>query len=440
MRHVLATAVAAAVTAPALLLSAAPAFADEKPAARTQEAKPTIEELRQAVDRAQKAYDASVTAVADAITLLKEGMEAETYPTTAAVIAAKKTAAAAAQAKTEADQAVVDAQAKLDAATTDEDKAAAQTVLDKAETAAQEAAEAKTAADAGVTEAETAHDDARVAQSRKIGLLQKARDEAKGTLDDAKKALEDAEAGGGEEPGGDCVPAPKLTVGVSGLPDRVTGGSTTTFTLRVTNGTGEKLDAVYPYVFVSAFDDEGVKDLGSYLDLEWSTAADPTWRDADGLEGTSVGSFAPKGSVDVKLRLKAAADVPAGQGAANVSADYINEDGSCGGFPDLDGQIFQIVPKTGTTTPGTTTPGGASETPAPRPGTGNTATEQGGSATTPVTPVTPVTDTTASTTGALADTGASDALPKTGLAAAAALVLGAATMLVSRRRRANADA
>ncbi|MFF5477170.1 peptidase [Streptomyces sp. NPDC012935] len=426
IRRVLATAVAAAVTAPVVLLSTAPAFADEKPAAQTQKAKPTIEELEQAVDLAQKEYDAAVIAVNDAIKFLEEGLEAETYPTKAAVIETKKAAEAAAKAKTEADQAVVDAQAKLDAATTDEEKAAAQTVLDEAEKAAQDAAAAKTAADTKATEARTAHDDARVAQARKINLLQKTRDEAKKKLDDAKKALADAEAEEGEEPGGECVPEPKLTAVVSGLPDKVVGGTTKTFTLRVTNGTGRTMDALYPYAAVHAFDDKGLEELDSYLDLEWSIAGNPNWRDVDLLNGSSVGPLKAKASVDVKLRLKADADIPAGQGALFVSADYVNADGSCGGYPDLDHHEFQILAKAADPGKGEDTEG--------KPGGSSNTTEQGGSSTTPVN------GTGGSGSGSLAETGSSDVLPKVALSGGAALMLGAGAVVVARRRKAGVNA
>ncbi|KUO15403.1 hypothetical protein [Streptomyces dysideae] len=426
IRRVLATAVAAAVTAPVVLLSAVPAFADEKPAAQTQKAKPTIEELEQAVDLAQKEYDAAVIAVNDAIKFFEEDLEAETYPTKAAVIETEKAAEVAAKAKTEADQAVVDAQAKLDAATTDEEKAAAQTALDEAEKAAREAAEAKTAADTKATEARTAHDDARVAQVRKIDLLQKARDEAKKKLDDAKKALADAEAEEGEEPGGECVPEPKLTTVVSGLPDKVVGGTTENFTLRVTNGTNKTMDEVYPYGAVHAFDDEGLKELDSHLDLEWSTAANPNWRDVDLSAGVSVGSLKARTSVDVKLRLKVDADIPAGQGAVFATADYVNEDGSCGGYPDLDHYEFQILAKG-------SDPGKVEDAEGKPGKTDNTA-EQGGTSTTPVN------GTGGSGSGSLAETGSSDVLPQVALAGGAALVLGVGAVVVTRRRNAGADA
>ncbi|MDQ0405152.1 LPXTG cell wall anchor domain-containing protein [Streptomyces sp. NPDC000349] len=428
IRRVLATAVAAAVTAPVVLLSSAPAFADEKPAAQTQKAKPTIEELKQAVERAQKEYDAAVIAVNDAVKFLEEGLEEETYPTKAALIEAEKAAEDAAKVKDEADQAVVDAQAELDAATTDEDKAAAQTALDEAETAATEAAEAKTAADTAHTEARTAHDDERVAQVRKIDLLQKARDEAKTKLDDAEKALSDAEAEEGEEPAGECVPAPELTAVVSGLPDKVVGGTTETFTLRVTNGTGSTMDEVYPFASAHGFDTKGYKELDSYLDLEWSTAANPKWRDADLLGGTSIGSLKANASVDVKLRLKVDADVLAGQGSVYVTADYLNDDGTCGGYPDLDDYGFQILPKGGDDAGGPGKPEDPKDKPAP-----NSPTGQGGTSTTPV-------NTSGTTTGSLAQTGSNDALPKIALAGGAALVLGAGAVIITRRRNKSTGA
>ncbi|NEE11420.1 peptidase, partial [Streptomyces sp. SID7499] len=64
IRRALATAVAAAVTAPAVLLSVTPAFADTKPAAQTQDqqSKPTIKDLEKAAAAAQKAYEEAVKA------------------------------------------------------------------------------------------------------------------------------------------------------------------------------------------------------------------------------------------------------------------------------------------------------------------------------------------------------------------------------------------
>lgn len=409
------------MTTPVVLLSAAPAFADEQPSVRTRQAAPTIEELERAVDLAQKEYDAAVLAVKDAIAFFEEDMEEDTYPTRAAVIETRKAAEAAAEAKTEADQAVVDARAALDAATTDEEKATAQTALDEAEKAALEAAEVKEAADTEAAEARTAHDDARVAQARKIGVLQKARDEAEEKLSTAKKALADALADEDEEPGDECVSEPRLTTVVRGLPDKVVGGTTETFTLRVTNGTTRTMDEVYPYTAVHAFGDKHFKELDSYLDLEWSTAADHKWRDVDLGKGFSVGALKAKTSVDVKLRLKADADVPAGQGMALVTADYINEDGSCGGSPDLEQYEFRILAKG-------SDPGKVKDAEG-KPGTTDNTTAQGGTSPTPT-----------GGTGTLAATGTSDVVPQAALAGGAALVLGIGAMAAARRRAAGADA
>ncbi|MEJ8670052.1 LPXTG cell wall anchor domain-containing protein [Streptomyces sp. MS1.AVA.1] len=122
------------------------------------------------------------------------------------------------------------------------------------------------------------------------------------------------------------------------------------------------------------------------------------------LDGSSVGSLKAKASVDVKLRLKVDADIPAGQGAVFVSADYINADESCGGYPDLDHHEFQILAKTD-------------------PGNDEAVNGTGGS-----------------DSGSLAETGSSDALSKVALAGGAALMLGAGAVVVARRRNADTNA
>lgn len=438
LRRALATAVAAAVTTPVVLLSAAPAFADDKPAAQTQnqkaqkdqkDQKPTIEQLKLAVAAAQKAYDDSVVAV-DAAKKALEALSSDTHPLSVAVAEAKKAAEAAATVKTEADKAVVDAQAKLDAAVTDEEKAEAQKALDEATTAAAAAAAAKTAADTKAAEAVTARDDARVAAAREIHLAQKAKEAAGKDLDAAKKALADAEAEESEEgeegeEGEDCVPEPKFTTVVQGLPEKVVGGTTVNFTLRVENGTSKPMAEVYPYAAVHAFDTKGLKELDSYLDLEWSTAANPAWEDVDPEMGLFVGSLKAKSSVDVKLRLKVDAKIPAGQGAAFVAGNYVNEDDSCGGTPDVDYYEFEILTKG-------SNPGKVDDAKGQQ-GDSNTPTTQGGSSSTSV-------NGGSDSSGSLATTGSSSVMPKVALAGGVALVLGAGAVVVARRRKAGADA
>ncbi|MBT2444414.1 peptidase [Streptomyces sp. ISL-36] len=425
IRRILATAVAAAVTTPVVLLSAAPAFADTKPApAQTQEQKqkPTIEQLKLAVAAAQNAYDAAVVAYDDSQKAI-DALDKPDHPLQVALAAAKTAAATADGEKTAADQAVVDAQAKLDGATTDEEKAAAQTALDEAKRKAEAAATAKTTADGNLAGANKAVENERVALLRKTGEALTAKEEAKTALDAAKKALADAEKEAeepGEEPGEeppheDCAPEPAFTSVVQGLPEKVVAGTTVDFTLRLTNGTDRQMDEAYVFAAVHAFDEKGLKPLDRYLDLEWSTAANPEWVDVPVAEELFVGALKAKSSVDVKLRLKVDADTPAGQGVTFVAGDFWNEDESCGGTPDLTEYEFDILAK------------------GSDPGKVDDATgKPGGTHTT-----TPVTNTT--THGVLAATGSSDAVPQIALAGGAALVLGAGAMVVARRRRADAD-
>lgn len=431
IRRILATAVAAAVTTPVVFLSAAPAFADNKPAApaQTQDQKPTIEQLRKAVSDAQKAYDIAAIAEDAAQVEVRETLDALSkadHPLQVARAEAKKAAEAAATAKTEADTKLAEAEAALAALPEGSDKTEAEKAVAEAKTAAEAAATAKTAADTKYTDAGTAIDDARVAAARKVGIAQKAEKDAKAALDAAKKALADAEAEEGEEPGEECVPEAKFTTVVHGLPEKVVAGTTVNFTLRVTNGTDKKMDEVYPYAAVHAFDEKGIKELDKYLDLEWSTAANPKWQDVDLGESLFVGALNAKSSTDVKLRLTLDAKTPAGQGAAFVAGDYWNSDESCGGTPDLEYYEFAILAKG-------SNPGKVDDAKG-KPGNSNT-TGQGGTSTTPVNG-----GTTGSTNGSLAKTGSNDAVPQIALAGAAAVALGAGAMFVVRRRKAGADA
>ncbi|MGW6564532.1 LPXTG cell wall anchor domain-containing protein [Streptomyces sp. NPDC054975] len=426
----LATAVAAAVTTPVVFLSAAPAFADTKPAApaQTQEQKKTIEQLKKDVEAAQAAYDASLLTVADLIKALEAFAKPE-HELQVALAAAKTAAAEAATKKTAADTKVTEAKAALAALppeATAEEKAAAELAVTNAETAAAEAAAAKTAADTEVVKAGTKIDDARVATARKIGEAQKVRDEALKTLNAAKEALKKAEDEAKEEeeeepPHEDCFPDDKFTSVVQGLPSKVVAGTTVDFKLRLTNGSDRTLDEAYAFVALHAFDEKGLKPLDKYLDLEWYEVVKGkgAWNDVPVAEELPVGALKPKASADIKLRLKVDASAPAGQGITFAAGDFWNEDGTCGGTPDLTEYKFQILAKG-------TDPGKVEDAQG-TPGKTNTTT-QGGTSTTPV------------TTGTLANTGSNDAVPQIALAGAAAVALGAGAMFVVRRRKAGADA
>ncbi|MFI9586013.1 LAETG motif-containing sortase-dependent surface protein [Streptomyces sp. NPDC052236] len=416
LRRILATAAAAAVTTPLVLLSATPAFADAKPTAQAQQSKPTIPQLEKAAAEAQKAYDDAVLAEKAAKKILDEALS-DTAPTAIAAAAANKEAAAAAAAKTAADQAVTAAKAALaalPATAAEEEKAAAQKAVTETEAAAKTAGETKIAADAKATAANKAADDARAAASKQYGLAQQATKDALAAKTAADKALADAK----EEPGGgDCVPEAKLTTVVTGLPAKVVAGAWVKFQLRVTNGTDTTMDEVAPYASLHATDKSGLKVIDDLLKLQWSSATSTTWKDAG--KDNYLGDITPLKAgahSDIKLRLKVDASAPAGDGVAFVAADYFNDDDTCGGSPDLAMYEFQI--QAAGSDPG--------KTPEPEPTTA-APTPQGGTSELPV-------------NGTLANTGSSSAMPQLALAAGAAVVLGAGAVFVVRRRKAESAA
>ena len=421
IRRILATAVAAAVTTPVLLLSVTPAFADGKPAAQTQE-KPSISELERAAAAAQAAYDDAVAAESAAYAAL-EALLSDTAPLKVALDAAETAAADAATAKATADQAVVDAQAAVDAlpeTATEEEKTAAATALTDAEAAAAAAGEAKTAADAESVAAGDALDDARVAASRAVGQAQDATEAALADKTAADEALAKAKEEAGEG-GEDCVPEAKLTTVVTGLPSTVVAGTKVNFKLRVTNGTDRTMDEVLPFAYVHATDKSGLKDIDDLVHLQWSSASSSKWQNVDNEHYMDAISPLKAGAhADVKMRLTIDASAPAGNGVTFVAGDYFNEDGSCGGNPDLEGYEFMIAAagsepgKVDDAKPSTTKPNSGLQ-------------PQSGASASPV-------------SGSLASTGTSSATSQLALASGAALVIGAGAVFVVRRRKAGSHA
>ncbi|MFC5174385.1 MULTISPECIES: LPXTG cell wall anchor domain-containing protein [Streptomyces] len=421
IRRILATAVVAAVTTPAVLLSVTPAFADGKPAAQTQE-KPSVAELKKAAAAAQAAYDDAVAAESAAYA----AMEAIFSATDPAVVAAQAAAAEAATAKTEADQAVVDATTALDElkdTATDAERAAAEAALTEAETAATAADAAKADADAELAAALEARDDERVAAARAYDQAKKATKAAladKTAADETlAKAEEEAEEDG--EGDGDCIPEAKLTTVVKGLPSTVVAGTKVNFKLRVTNGTDETMDEVFPFAYVHATDRSGLNDLDDLVHLQWSPASSSKWKNVDNEHYMDPISPLKAGAhTDVKMRLTIDASAPAGNGVTFVAGDYWNDNGTCGGSPDLEGYEFVIAAagskpgkvddaKTGTSKPNT-----------------SDLKPQSGTSASPV-------------SGSLAATGSSST-SQLALASGAALAMGAGAMFVVRRRKAGSHA
>ncbi|MGW8351249.1 peptidase [Streptomyces wedmorensis] len=442
IRRILATAVAAAVTTPALFLSAAPAFADTKPAAPQSQKPssheddiddemPSIEELKAAVAVAQKAYDEAVADLAAAKADLK-ALDKADHPLQVKISDATKAVDAAAAAKTAADdklakavQAEKDVLAKPDA--TEQEKADAAAAVTTAKTAAAEAATLKKTADDEAVKAFKALFDAKEAATRGVRLAEKVEKTTKQELADAKEELKFA-----EEIEGECKVDDAVDVTLSG-PKTVTAGQPAVFSLRVTNTSDRALDVVDAFATAvrlpkpdEVIDDETVLE-GRLIPIEWSSPDVLEWTPiTDKYESIEVGKLAKGASYDVKLRITVDAKAPAGRGVAFAYAEYENKDGSCGlgeDYPDVE---FSILAAKGdkpkpTPSPSTTTP-----TPAPSTGGNHNTTQQGGSSNTPV-------------KGSLAATGANDTLPL-GIAAAGAVALGAGALVVARRRKAGADA
>ncbi|AWL39623.1 MULTISPECIES: LPXTG cell wall anchor domain-containing protein [unclassified Streptomyces] len=424
IRRLLATAVAAAVTAPAVLLSVTPAFADTKPAAQTQD-KPSVAELEKAAAAAKKVYDNAVAAEKAAYAAVEEAMS-DTTPLAVAWTAARTAADEAAAAKTTADQAVVDAKAvveDLPETATEEERDAAAAAVTEAEAAAATAAGTSTAADAKVKEAGKALDDYRVDAARALSLARDATKEAlaaKTAADEALAKAKEEEAEGGE----DCVPEARLTTVVTGLPSTVVAGTKVDFKLRVTNGTGTTMDEVYPFVYVHATDKSGLKDTEDLLRLQWSSVSSPKWHTVDNEHYIDAVSPLKAGAhADVKLRLTVDASAPAGHGVTFVAGDYFNEDGSCGGSPDLQEYDFKIA--AAGSKPGNVDDAKPGKTQSKTPG----HTAQGNASATPV----------GTSTGTLAATGTS-ATSQMALASGAAMVIGAGAVFVVRRRKADTGA
>lgn len=424
-RRILATAVASAVTTPVLLLSVTPAFADAEPPAQTQE-KPSIAELEKAAAAAKAVYEAAVAAESAARAALV-ALDSDTSPLAVAVEAAKAAAAGAATAKTEADQAVTDAEAAVEAlpeTATEDERTAATTALTEAEADAATAAEAKTTADAKLVEAVDARDDERVDAARALHLAQQATKTALADKTAADEALAEAKkaAGDDDEDGEACIPEPALTTVVTGLPSTVVAGTKVDFRLRVTNGTDEAMDRVLPFAYVHATDESGLKTIDDLVRLQWSAAGSSAWKTVDNKHYMDAISPLKAGAhADVRMRLTVDASAPAGNGVTFVAGDYFNDNGACGGSPDLEGYEFLIAAagskpgKVDDAKPGTTEP----DTSDIRP--------QGNASTTPA-------------SGTLAATGTSSAMSQLALASGTALAVGAGAVYASRRRKADSRA
>ncbi|MFI0823811.1 LAETG motif-containing sortase-dependent surface protein [Streptomyces roseolus] len=445
IRRMLATAVAAAVTTPVVLLSAGPAFAetpkptrpataqDEAPDGPEEDDFAEYEKLIEAVAAAEAKLESLKAERKALVEDLRAGNIDEAVKTE--YNAAKLAYDEAKTARGAADTALVEAQADLDAVTADpnataEAKATAEQAVADAKEKAEAALTAEKDAKTRFVAADTAWSDARVALARQISLLDPKIEAAEQELADAEAALEAYE-------GEDCVEDRSVVSTLTG-PKSITIGSSADFSLTVKNTSDRDLDSVRSYLFAAhvpeSWDDildEEDPDLGRYFSIDWKSAANPEWTELDFEdEAIELGAIAEGGKADVTLRLSVAEDAPAGEGLAFTTAEYDNGDGSCGISEQYAKVDFDIVepkgepteqPTTEPTEQPTAAPSPSTSAPAPTPApSSNGAAPQGGRG------------------GELAETGSSDVLPRLGAAAGAAVVLGAGAVFVARRRKADA--
>ncbi|MEU8890454.1 hypothetical protein [Streptomyces sp. NPDC048442] len=285
IRRMLATAVAAAVTTPVLLLSATSAFAaDTVPAGQAQDQKPKptpaeLEKLKKAADEAKTAYDTAVTKHAAAQKYADDYLKDDS-PARKHLAELKKEAKDAEAASDAADAVLKTAQedlAKLPADAPEADVIKAKDAVTKAQGKADLAAKAEMEAKRTLAFTEgglyKGYMDAKMKADTAAGEVTK----AKKTYDDAVKAYDKAKAQAGiPDPtkppvdptkppvdptkppvdptkppvDDDCKVDAKLSTALVGLPSKVVAGTTVNFTLRVTNGTGKKIDEVKPFAVV----------------------------------------------------------------------------------------------------------------------------------------------------------------------------------------------
>ncbi|MFH9419249.1 LAETG motif-containing sortase-dependent surface protein [Streptomyces sp. NPDC017529] len=427
LRRTLATAAVAAVTTPAVLLSAgSAALADANPSAQAQQ-KPTFAELKKAADDADEAYKRAVAAEENENKKIEETLKAMddggSHPLRLAALAADKEAGAAEADKTAADKAVTDAKAKLAAAGDEAGKSAAQKELAAAETAADKAARAKTDADAKSKAAWTAVTDARVEAFRELSKAKYALDEAR----KAKKAADEALAAAKE-----CVRVPGLTVLADGLPSKVVAGTTVDFSFTVANGTDRTLD-VDPLVF---FNLRAKNDQQHFMKVQWSDGSGWKELDSRGHSYTEpVKAMKPGARADVKMRMTIETGVPAKKGLALFAGDASDQYNPCvlGPMKRYDFEVLPAGSKPGKVDDAK--PGKVADKDRQEPG----KSAQGGNSAKPV-PGAGDDDSAKPTPagGNLASTGASSAVPQLALAGGAAVLLGAGTVFVVRRRGAKA--
>ncbi|MFI9153880.1 LAETG motif-containing sortase-dependent surface protein [Streptomyces sp. NPDC053367] len=206
----------------------------------------------------------------------------------------------------------------------------------------------------------------------------------------------------------------KVSADIKGLPGKIVAGDGPhTFRLVVTNDSGAPIEDVHLYAEVENYELEESKYLSPYVELEfkdggrWTRIGDLDWAGDEFLETT----LAAHASRSVELRLSIDAEAPAGDAYSFGSGAYLDRIGGkeciAEGWAQYDFEVLEAG--SANPSPGTATPSDTDRKP------------QGGAG--------------SATSGNLAATGSSSALPVIALVGGFAVVAGAGAVIAVRRRK-----
>ena len=224
----------------------------------------------------------------------------------------------------------------------------------------------------------------------------------------------------------DVDPGSQLTISVSGLPGKIVAGSGWhTFKLTAANHSDQSLGQVQWLALVdndSMGDDEKTW-LSTYALLEYFNPKTKAWESlADEIGNGIYFGETPLGArqtVDIQLRVDITAKAPACDGYTVGLGGYVDQEKNCV-HSAFDYYTFTVLkPGSSNDKPGTAKPGKGD-----KPAGGKQP--QGGAQ-----EILP--------TGSLASTGSSSALPVIGLVGGVAVVAGAGTVFMVRRRKGDSD-
>lgn len=220
----------------------------------------------------------------------------------------------------------------------------------------------------------------------------------------------------------------KLELGLSGLPGKIVAGSGWhQFKLTASNPSDQDLGEVQWLAAVDNFtESEDEKDwLANYAEIQYFNPDTKAWESiADEVSGglyfgtTELGA---KEKVDIKLRVNVNAKAPAGDGYALGLGGYLDSEENCLHNAFAFYEFTVLKAGSDNENPGEADKNEGGKTP------NGGKTPQGGAKDIP-------------TTGSLAETGSSSALPTIGLVGGVAVIAGAGAVFVVRRKKADATA